>query len=106
MTRDEMKDVMENVFAECQALRKAGQAEYSGGADAFGNFNRLATNLRLGRMFILLVYLWKHLDGIVSFVNGHKSQREDVRGRINDAIVYLCLLRGMVDEDQQKEAME
>jgi len=44
-----------------------------------------------------MTYLLKHIDGITSFVNGHQSQREDVRGRLTDAIVYLCLLWGMVD---------
>jgi len=41
----------------------------------------------------------KHIDGICSFVEGHKSQREDVRGRITDVIVYLCLLWGMVEQN-------
>jgi hypothetical protein len=50
-----------------------------------------------------MVYLLKHIDGISSFVNGHESQREDVRGRITDAIVYLCLLWGMV-ESKKKES--
>ena len=49
-----------------------------------------------------MVYLLKHIDGISSFVNGHKSQREDVRGRITDVIVYLCLLWGMIEEDENK----
>tara|TARA_R100001594_G_scaffold149739_1_gene208431 strand:- start:93 stop:287 length:195 start_codon:yes stop_codon:yes gene_type:complete len=49
-----------------------------------------------------MVYLLKHIDGISSFVNGHHSQREDVRGRITDAIVYLCLLWGMIEDDKTK----
>ena len=46
-----------------------------------------------------MTYFMKHIDGIASHINGHTSQREDVTGRITDAIVYLCLLWGMVDED-------
>jgi len=46
-----------------------------------------------------MVYLLKHIDGISSYVKGHKSQRENVRGRLTDAIVYLCLLWGMVEEN-------
>lgn len=45
--------------------------------------------------FILMVYLNKHLDGITAHINGHTSQREDVRGRIADAMVYLALLWGL-----------
>ena len=46
-----------------------------------------------------MVYLLKHIDGIMAYINGHKSQREGVEGRITDAIVYLLLLRGMVDNN-------
>jgi len=46
-----------------------------------------------------MIYLLKHVDGIKAYVNGHKSQREDVRGRITDIIVYLMLLWGMIEEN-------
>lgn len=100
MTQDQMKQVMVRVFAECQTLRDAGQKEYAGGEESFGNFNRLAGLLGINRKAVLMVYFTKHFDGIMSYVRGHRSQREDVRGRINDAIVYLCLLRGMVEEEE------
>tara|TARA_R100001594_G_scaffold2143_3_gene8768 strand:+ start:325 stop:471 length:147 start_codon:yes stop_codon:yes gene_type:complete len=48
-----------------------------------------------------MTYLLKHVDGVVSYVDGHKSQREDVRGRLTDIIVYLMLLWGMIDEDSK-----
>ena len=51
-----------------------------------------------------MVYLMKHIDGINAWVKGHKSQREDVTGRIKDAIVYLCLLWGMANEEIVSES--
>lgn len=100
MTKAEMVELMNIVFSECEHLRDAGQAEYAHrDENAFANFERVGERLGLNRKQVLLVYAEKHLDGIHSFVNGHKSQREDVRGRINDLIVYMCLLRGMIDED-------
>lgn len=99
MTRNDMKAVMERVFAECQELRLAGQREYARDEDnAFANFERVAERLGISREAALMVYVEKHLDGIHSWIQGHRSQRESVRGRINDAIVYLCLLRGMAEE--------
>lgn len=99
MTQAEMQTIMERVFEECTALRVAGQKEYAHNLDnAFRNFQALATDLGLPQEKVLWVYLKKHLDGILAHINGHKSQRESVKGRINDAIVYLCLLRGMVEE--------
>lgn len=84
-------------------MREAGQKEYARrSSNAFANFERVADYIDSEREKVLMVYLLKHIDGISSFVNGHKSQREDVRGRITDAIVYLCLLWGMIDENDNQ----
>lgn len=104
MTQAEMAEVMDQVFKECHELRDAGQKEYAGeDADAFANFQRLADDMDINRKKILWVYAMKHRDGIANFLRGHKSQREDVRGRINDLIVYLCLLRGMIEEEDPND---
>ena len=84
-------------------MREAGQKEYARKQNnAFANFERVANHIDSSKEKVLMVYLLKHIDGISSFVNGHKSQREDVRGRITDAIVYLCLLWGMIDAEDSK----
>jgi len=104
LTQDEMSQMMQRVFAECQGLRDAGQKEYAHAVEnAFGNFERIGKYLQLDRERVLLVYALKHFDGITAWVNGHRSQREGVRGRINDAIVYLCLLRGMIEDLEGKK---
>jgi len=107
MNRATMQKVMYEVFNECDALRQAGQQEYAHDeGNAFANFERVGEQLLLDRKQVLLVYAQKHYDGVASFVAGHTSQREDVRGRINDLIVYLCLLRGMIEEEQHVAMME
>ena len=84
-------------------MRAAGQKEYARKtSNAFANFERVADHIECTREKVLMVYLLKHIDGISSFVNGHKSQREDVRGRITDIIVYLCLLWGMIESEPYK----
>ena len=84
-------------------MREAGQKEYARKkSNAFANFERVADHIECTREKVLMVYLLKHIDGISSYVNGHKSQREDVRGRITDAIVYLCLLWGMVEDEKSE----
>lgn len=104
MTRVEMLDVMETIFGECRALREAGQKEYAhDDGNAFANFEADAAAFGLSREVALLVFGGKHWRGIQSWARGHRSQREDVRGRINDLIVYLCLLRGMIEEDAKRE---
>lgn len=99
MNHDAMMAVMERTFEECRALRIAGGKEYAHRDDnAFANFERVAEQMGISREQALLVYAAKHWDGIHSWVKGHRSQRESVTGRINDMIVYLCLLRGMAEE--------
>lgn len=99
MTKEDVATLFNVIDDECHKLRHAGQAEYAGGEDAFGNFNRLAAMTGISREHVLMIYAIKHLDGIMAYINGHRSQREGVRGRINDLIVYLKLLRCMVEEN-------
>ena len=99
MTQKQMEMLMNSIFDTIQKTREAGQKEYARKTEnAFANFERVGENLNIDRQKVLLVYLLKHIDGICAYVDGHKSQREDVRGRITDIIVYLCLLWGMIDE--------
>ena len=101
MTKQEMAVVMSQTFGRLNNLREEGQKEYAHDTDnAFANFERLAADLKIDRKQILWVYLRKHLDGIVAYINGHKSQRESIHGRIDDAHVYLELLRGMIKEEE------
>ena len=53
-----------------------------------------------------MVYMLKHIDGISSYIQGHHSQREDVSGRITDAIVYLFLLWAMIDGERELDAIK
>jgi hypothetical protein len=94
-----MKKLIKEVILPAIAKnRDAGQKEYAQDKDnVFANFERIADALDQSREEVLMTYLLKHIDGIVAYVKGHKSQREDVTGRITDAIVYLMLLWAMTD---------
>jgi hypothetical protein len=84
-------------------IRDAGQKEYARTEDnVFANFERVSSFTGVSREQALMTYLLKHIDGIMAHINGHKSQREDVSGRITDAIVYLLLLQGMIDDVKSK----
>lgn len=104
MTREELKKTMERTFTECMNLRSEGQKEYAhNDSEAFANFIRVGERMKLSKEQVLMVYMEKHLDGIHSYIQGHKSQRENVRGRINDLITYAVILRGMIDEYEASE---
>lgn len=102
-TKKDIQELMNRIFKELQETREAGQKEYAHDSEnAFRNFESLSTELKISREQVLWVYVKKHLDGIVSWINGHKSQREDVRGRIKDVMVYLVLLWGMADDSDNQ----
>ena len=93
--------IVEEIIPRIKATRDAGQKEYAQDEDnVFANFDRIANQTNTDRKFVLWIYLMKHVDGIASYINGHKSQREDVRGRITDALVYLIILWAMINTDE------
>ena len=99
MKKSEFDKIFKGMIKEVKSTRDSGQKEYAHTEDnVFANFERVAEGLNISREQALMVYLMKHMDGINAWIKGHKSQRENVSGRIKDAIVYLCLLWGMSEE--------
>ena len=100
MKHNEMLKQINGIFTQVEQMHTEGQKEYAMTEDnVFANFQRIANQTGLNQKMVLWIYLMKHIDGIASHIKGHRSQREDVRGRLTDAIVYLCILWGMIDEE-------
>jgi hypothetical protein len=99
LNASEFSTLLDKIQSEEREVRECGQAEYAhDSSNAFSNFVRVANHLGITKEQVLLTYALKHLDGIVSYVKGHRSQREDVRGRIKDLRMYLAILWGMIEE--------
>tara|TARA_E500000305_G_scaffold91465_1_gene79204 strand:+ start:362 stop:724 length:363 start_codon:yes stop_codon:yes gene_type:complete len=95
------------MLGKIKETRDSGQKEYAHDeCNVFANFDRVANCLDIPREKALMVYLLKHIDGISSYIQGHHSQREDVSGRITDAIVYLFLLWAMIDGEKELDAIK
>lgn len=105
MNKAQVAELMEKMYAEENAVRNVAQKEYAhSDEEACGNFKRIGAELGLDPKVVLWVYFKKHLDGILAHINGFKSQREDVRGRIKDARVYLVLLRALIEDEEAVDA--
>ena len=105
-TREEVSQHFATMFEEIMVTREAGQKEYAHDDNkAFANFEKLSEELGIPREKVLWIYAMKHKDGIVSYLKGHKSQRESVHGRIKDLIVYLMLLDGMITDNESSTAI-
>jgi hypothetical protein len=97
-------NLLSHIQQEELKVREEGQKEYAHtDANCFANFERIGIQIGFPREKVLLVYALKHWDGIVAHINGHKSQREDIRGRIKDLRMYMALLWGMIEEEIGQE---
>ena len=103
MKHDNMIELMSEIMTEIMDTHRKGQKEYAMDEDnVFANFERIAEQTGFDKKMVLWIYLMKHIDGIASYLRGHPSQREDVRGRLTDAMVYLSILWGMIDSEDMK----
>jgi len=103
MNYTEMSNLIDRVIIpEIKKTRESGQAEYARNEeDVLANFKRTGKSLKLSPEKIIAVYMMKHQEGVLSYIDGYKSQREDVTGRLTDIIVYCCLLWAHVIDNQQ-----
>ena len=103
MKHTEMLSLINAIFEQVETIHTEGQKEYAMDEDnVFANFDRIANQINMDREIVLWVYLMKHIDGIASYLKGHRSQREEVQGRLTDAIVYLCILWGMIESEEDR----
>jgi hypothetical protein len=96
--------LMESVFQDCQKTYEVANQEYAAEGDALANFNADADRLQIDRKISWSVLAGKHWRGINSFILGMRGQRENIRGRIKDLIVYLVLLWAMLDDEDEAKA--
>jgi len=103
MNRLQMEEIMERIINLVSDTREAGQNEYARDSEnVFANFERVASFTKTTREKALLTYMIKHIDGLCAYADGHRSQREDVRGRLTDIIVYAMLFWGMVESNEKQ----
>ena len=97
MTHDELTQIIESTFEEIRAIRASKGKDYSRGeADTLSNFKRHADALGLTPEQVWAVYASKHWDAVVSFCKHGQVESEPIGGRIDDALTYLLLLKGLI----------
>lgn len=102
MDKREFRRLLDETHQTLVQLTSSKGEEYSRDIDQLANFKRQAEELNATPEKILMVYLNKHLDAIKSFVKTGKLYSEPIEGRIDDAILYLILLKGIVLDDRNR----
>ncbi len=70
--------------------------------DKFANFKSIGGRLNLDPKLILMVYLLKHMDSLRTYVLYGREGSESIKSRIQDAINYLTMLYGMIEEEKEE----
>lgn len=73
---------------------------YAGSDDALANFKRVGDRLKINPQVVCMIYWLKHIDSIISYVNGNKSDPEPIESRIADARLYPALLLGLINDEK------
>ncbi len=104
MTFTEFDLFQEGLFDDVILMRDTKGPEYANSESRFANFNRLADELGMKNYQVGWVYTKKHLDAIAHYCKvGHIESTESIRGRFVDAICYLTLMAGMVEERENND---
>lgn len=97
MTHDQMTKIIDDTFDEIQRIRESKGKDYSRGeADTLSNFKRHAEALGLTPEQVWAVYASKHWDAVISYCKHGQVESEPIAGRIDDALTYLLLLKGLI----------
>ena len=98
MKRADFLDLLDETFERLVTLTQTKGHEYANSHDQLANFLRLGQALGMPPEAVLLVYLTKHLDSIHNYVRElpEPAPSEAITGRIDDAILYLVLLKALI----------
>ena len=111
MNTQEFEKIINRLFDDCKDVLCSKGREYQStqkeGVNVFANFERGGADLAMNREELLWVYFSKHRDSISTFIKDLRTKdlaeidasvTEPIEGRIVDAINYLLLLYGMVED--------
>ena len=113
MENNDFIERAEGLFQYCVETMETKGLEYmAGDNDRFSNFKRIARKYNVPTELVCAIYLEKHLDSIANFIrlkcSGNKAKdiklTEPISGRITDAINYLALLEGIINEEAENES--
>jgi hypothetical protein len=108
MTIDTYKRLSEDLLAAAASIEEAKRAGYTmGSEDVLANFKRIAERTGLTPLQVWAVYFLKHVDAITSYTTRPDLPvSEAMEGRVCDAINYLKLGWGLIQEGQPTTRQE
>jgi hypothetical protein len=106
ITKSRFQFLIREVFDSIKGLTATKGEEYTGDEDQLANFKRMAVDADLPIEKVWLLFFMKHVDAIKSYVRTGKEKSESIESRIDDAILYLILLRAVVLDSREEGVPE
>src|SRR5215469_12153433 len=106
LTKEDVLQVIKETMQRVLDLREAKSVEYAEDDDGLSAVRSIARRTGLTTAMVILTLMSKHLDAVEVHVRKHDKRRkltEPIEGRIDDAIVYLCLLKAALREENGDE---
>lgn len=103
MTYEEFNKFQADLLAQVVRITDTKGKEYANNDESrFANFDRLATMIDLPNYKVAWVLFVKHYDSISHWIkmDGKVESVESIQSRFVDAITYLTLLAGIIQEKQ------
>lgn len=106
MSTQEFVTLCGNTWDDITRLTQSKGQEYANSDNQLDNFKRLSKALGLAPDAVCFVYLTKHMDAIQNHIREPgRAKSEPITGRIDDAILYLLLLKAIYScQNLQKTA--
>lgn len=99
MKRSRLFDLIDETMMEIERLNNTKGREYADDAEALGNFYNRAEQMGIDPKVVWGTFFGKHIDSIFSYIKRGEVLSEPIQGRIDDAILYLILLKGLIEDE-------
>ncbi len=106
MTSKQFQDLLQRARVRQDVILQQKGDDYTidrAALDRLYNFKAIGELLDMSAEKVLLVYLFKHIFSIAAYAKS-KKESEPITGRVDDAINYLYLLLGLIEERTPKYA--
>jgi hypothetical protein len=104
VTNAEILEYFRETFATIISLREAKSKDYGESEDALATIDRLSEMTDLTSEHAIFVLMCKHWDVLRKYaISQEPSVADPIASRIDDLIVYLVLMRAVIDERRRFE---
>ena len=108
MEREKFNTLLKETLVKLEYLLEGKNKEYAGNEDVFSNFKNASDGLSFHTKpeMVAWEYAVKHLQSIKDIINSDTTpEKYVINEKINDAIMYLILIKGVLHERSTDKAL-